>query len=493
MDTSDMAAWAPPRRRIFCNRTLNLRSIRAIGYDMDYTLIHYRVEEWERRAYDRLRHRFLERGWPVGHLRFDPGFVTRGLILDVELGNVVKANRFGYVVKAYHGTRQLEFDEQRSTYSRTLVDLAEDRYVFLNTFFSLSEACMFSQLVDLLDEERLPQMLGYPALYRIVRTSLDEEHMEGELKERVVARPEGLVELDEDVPLALIDQRAAGKRLLLITNSDWTYTRGVMGYAIDRFMPPGQTWRDLFEVVLLSARKPDFFTRPMPLFEVVDENGLLAPCVGGIRKPGIYVGGDASQVERYLDVMGEEILFVGDHLFSDVHVAKNVLRWRTALIMRELEGELDAIDGFERQEEELSAMMRDKQRMEHALSLLRLQLQRSQSGYGPQPEAPADGLRERMRVLREELVELDGRIAPMAVAAGELYNRRWGLLMRAGNDKSHMARQVERFADIYTSRVSNFLHETPFSYFRAPRGTLPHDLTVLAGERTGEPEGMPEP
>jgi hypothetical protein len=41
----------PAAREIFCNRTLNLRSIRAIGYDMDYTLVHYRTEEWERRAY----------------------------------------------------------------------------------------------------------------------------------------------------------------------------------------------------------------------------------------------------------------------------------------------------------------------------------------------------------------------------------------------------------------------------------------------------------
>ena len=30
-------------RGVFCNRTLNLRSIRAIGYDMDYTLVHYHV------------------------------------------------------------------------------------------------------------------------------------------------------------------------------------------------------------------------------------------------------------------------------------------------------------------------------------------------------------------------------------------------------------------------------------------------------------------
>jgi hypothetical protein len=38
-----------------------------------------------------------------------------------------------------------------------------------------------------------------------------------------------------------------------------------------------------------------------------------------------------------------------------------------------------------------------------------------------------------------------------------------------------MARQVERYADIYTSRVSNFLYHTPFLYLRAPRGSLPHD------------------
>ena len=56
-----------------------------------------------------------------------------------------------------------------------------------------------------------------------------------------------------------------------------------------------------------------------------------------------------------------------------------------------------------------------------------------------------------------------------------MLNPRWGLLMRAGNDKSHLARQVERSADIYTSRVSNFLSETPFAYLRAPRGSLAHD------------------
>ena len=47
--------------------------------------------------------------------------------------------------------------------------------------------------------------------------------------------------------------------------------------------------------------------------------------------------------------------------------------------------------------------------------------------------------------------------------------------MRTGNDKSHLAKQVERYADIYMSRVSNFLLYTPYVYLRSPRGSLPHD------------------
>jgi hypothetical protein len=47
--------------------------------------------------------------------------------------------------------------------------------------------------------------------------------------------------------------------------------------------------------------------------------------------------------------------------------------------------------------------------------------------------------------------------------------------MRTGNDKSHLAFQVERYADVYTSKVSNFLAATPFVYLRSARGSLPHD------------------
>jgi len=252
-----------------------------------------------------------------------------------------------------------------------------------------------------------------------------------------------------------------------------------MSFTLDSLMGPGASWRELFELVIVSARKPDFFTHSMPAFEVVTQDGLLRPCPGGIKKPGVYVGGDATDIERYLGVAGEEILYVGDHIFVDVHISKSVMRWRTALVLRELEEEVAALEAFAAQQTELAHMMEAKVRLEFAFSQARLKLQRLTNAYGPQPADDAQQLKDAMAALRAELVALDEHIAPLAKAGGEILNSRWGLLMRAGNDKSHLARQVERYADIYTSRVSNFLYETPFVYLRAPRGSLPHDAAQV--------------
>lgn len=466
---------APHLRRIFANRTLNLRSIKAIGYDMDYTLIHYRVEEWERRAFESLRERLAAQGWPVEGLQFDASLTARGLVIDIELGNTVKANRFGYVVKAFHGTVPLEFEAQRRAYARTLVDLAERRWYFLNTLFSLSEGCMWAQLVELLDAGRLPGVLGYEDLHRRVRRAIDEAHVEGALKAAILADPERFVEVDDELALALADHRAAGKRLMLVTNSEWEYVQPLMSFALDRFLPAGGSWRELFEVVISSSRKPEFFARSMPLLAVDHATGLLRPCPLGIPGPGVYVGGDAAQVEEYLGLSGEEILYVGDHVFADVHVSKDVLRWRTALVLRELEEELAAQEAFDPWARELAGLMAAKERVEAQQCAARVALQRRQAGYGPPVRESVDGLKTRLASLREEGERLDERIAPLAQASARVLNPHWGTLMRAGSDKSLFARQVERSADVYTSRVSNFLLATPFAYLRAHRGSLPHD------------------
>jgi len=465
-------------RGVFCNRTLNMNSIRAIGYDMDYTLVHYHMEAWEDRAYTYIRDSLEAEGWPVRELTFDPGLVMRGLIIDTEYGNVVKANRFGYIKRAFHGTQSLSFETQRRIYQRTLVNLSAPRWVFLNTLFSISEACLYMQLVDLLDQGKLGGRMGFADLYRHVKRTLDQAHMEGKLKAEVAAAPEHFVDLDEEVPLALLDQKEAGKKLLLISNSEWAYAASMLSYAFDRFLPQGMTWRDLFDIAIVGATKPDFFSVRVPAFELVSHDGLLREHQGLLKNGHVYIGGNASLVEESLRLKGEEILYVGDHIFVDVNISKSILRWRTALVIRELEEEIAAVQGFAPQQLEISGLMEKKEEIESRYASVRLELQRLRHGRNSPSGRSTEELEHEMVRLHRLIEELDGRISPLAQSAAQLLNPNWGLLMRTGIDKSHLARQVERYADIYTARVSNFFHLTPLAFFRSHRGSLPHDPTI---------------
>jgi HAD superfamily 5'-nucleotidase-like hydrolase len=469
---------APAGRAVFCNRTLNMRSIEVIGFDMDYTLVHYDVKAWEARAFAHVQQRLLAMGLPVADLRFDADLFSRGLVVDLQLGNLVKANRFGYVTQAARGTRMLPHDVVRKTYSQVWVDLSEKRWVFLNTLFSLSEACLYAQLVDLHDAGRLSRELDHAGIYELVGKSMDAAHLEGELKAEIIADPERFVAIDPELPQALLDLQRAGKKLFLATNSEWHYTQPMMSWAFDRFLP-GTNWRSLFELVIVQAKKPSFFDGNAPFFEVVGDRIASAPHQGALHKGHAYRGGNAQLVQAHFGVGGENILYVGDHVYADVHVSSQIRRWRTALILRELEDEVQHERKFAADQALLNQLMHDKEVLDREQAALRLALQRLDHRETPPPGAPATAhaIHERLRALRTEGEALEHRIAPLARAAGELGHPRWGPLMRAGADKSRLARQIERHADVYTSRVSNFLYLTPFGYLRAARGSLPHDPT----------------
>ncbi|KAK9835055.1 hypothetical protein WJX81_007524 [Elliptochloris bilobata] len=89
------ASAGAPQRAIYCSRTLNLRSIQVIGYDMDNTCVNYNVEAWEGRAYSYGMQWLWEAGCPVEGLSIDLDLVTRGLIVDKALGNLLEMDRFG--------------------------------------------------------------------------------------------------------------------------------------------------------------------------------------------------------------------------------------------------------------------------------------------------------------------------------------------------------------------------------------------------------------
>lgn len=52
-------------KQIFCNRSLNMKNILAVGFDMDYTLAQYKPETFESLAYEgTIRKLVYDLGYP---------------------------------------------------------------------------------------------------------------------------------------------------------------------------------------------------------------------------------------------------------------------------------------------------------------------------------------------------------------------------------------------------------------------------------------------
>ena len=64
-----------------------------------------------------------------------------------------------------------------------------------------------------------------------------------------------------------------------------------------------------------QARKPEFWANSQSLYEVVSDDGLMRPVMTA-HKGGLYCGGSAVMVERALQLEGDDILYVGDHIYT---------------------------------------------------------------------------------------------------------------------------------------------------------------------------------
>lgn len=84
----------------------------------------------------------------------------------------------------------------------------------------------------------------------------------------------------------------------------------------------------------MQARKPEFFNSKMSLYEIVTEDGLMRPAMDAKvdETPGrLYCGGGAAMVEKALGLNGDEILYVGDHIYTDAALAKINFRWELTI------------------------------------------------------------------------------------------------------------------------------------------------------------------
>lgn len=462
--------------RIFTNRRIKLSRIQAIGFDMDYTLAQYNVEALDQTIMDRvLKVLTKEHGYPdcILDIKLEPQFAIRGLVLDTELGNVLKMDKFRYVSLAYHGLQPLESSVRAKLYNSSRIHFQSGRYKSIDTLFALLETYLLAAIIELLENQR-GQKVVYPELYGHIRSAIDVCHSDGSLKQEIRNNPRKYIQDDPMLIPALHRFKEAGKRLFVVTNSEPDYTEFVLSYLFRHASPFFKDWRECFEIVGASAAKPRFFTTGTPL-EVLETG-----------KSHFFSGGHIDYLEDQLGINGDHILYVGDHIYGDILKSKRTSHWRTCIIVpellfqiraeKEVEPILQKLLVNESQRKEIS--MKLNWRRSHAIDLQQFKLAEADDMNAKLLEKIDDRIKALNRELEQDNEQFSATLRESRALRREMserFNPFWGRLFKTGDQLSLLAEQIRDYACIYTAAVSNFNFYDPNNYFVGVAAPMSHE------------------
>ncbi|KAJ8356027.1 hypothetical protein SKAU_G00188210 [Synaphobranchus kaupii] len=136
----------------------------VIGFDLDHTLCRYHLKETSRLIYESFARYLVEyKNYDKDLLTLTPAtwdFCFKGLVVDLEDGNLIKLAEDGTVLRATHGTNDLSteeiikhygpkrewkhFDSLNTSYTRSA------KYYFYDNYFDLPGALLCARVVDML-------------------------------------------------------------------------------------------------------------------------------------------------------------------------------------------------------------------------------------------------------------------------------------------------------------------------------------------------------
>lgn len=119
-------------------------------------------------------------------------------------------------------------------------------------------------------------------------------------------------------------------------------------------------------------------------------------------------------------------MYTGDHIFADIIISKKKHGWRTLLVVPELRKELHVWN-------EVQPIYQRLLKLEYIKS----EIYRSMD-YSAKSQPDTTLIRKQMRDALEEL--------------NNVYNKWFGSLFRSGLKLSFFGMQVQRYADLYTSK-----------------------------------------
>lgn len=462
--------------RVFVNRTLNLKRIHYLGFDMDHTLVRYNSSAFEALAHRTMIEKLVrDKGYPASCLKLDFSYdrAIRGLVIDKAQGNVLKLSRYSAIRVSYHGLKPIDYREQTRLYKSVYIDLRDPNYLAIDTSFSIAFAGLFMQLVELKDS--IKEGSDSPALPDYVRIAddlsavLDRAHRDGSLKDEVRKNLDHYILKDPGTVAGLERYKKHEKKLFVVTNSDFSYSKLLLDHCITPFLKEHKSWEDLFDYVITSSAKPRFFVDNQRFLKIDPRTGFMTNMDKKLE-PGIYQGGSANVFTHDLAVEPDEILYIGDHIYGDILRLKKDCAWRTALVVEELGDEIakeiQSLPIFD----QINKLMEQKIPLEIKLDKL----------ISEQIEASTHSHDEAIRQLLGEISDIDKQVSPLIKQQQQKFNPYWGEVMRTGIEESYFAYQVDRFACVYMAKLEELLAISPRTYFRSQRRPMAHDLAILS-------------
>jgi len=237
-------------------------------------------------------------------------------------------------------------------------------------------------------------------------------------------------------------------------------------------------------LMFAGSCKPAYLTDPyLNLFRVVPEDGSLKNTDGLFEIEALgengaakflemgktFQGGNWNHLQAMLDAQaGEEILYVGDHLYADVLRSKRALGWRSCFIMPELPEEMRIF----RRQLELRKSIVELRKLREELGSYADSLRRDSKG-----SAFGEGRNAEKKL--EAIEEDDGLVKDKLTQAHREYHSafhpRWGQMFMAGYQDSRFGYFVKNYACLYTSKATNLGLASTSRAFRTSGELLPHD------------------
>jgi hypothetical protein len=254
----------------------------------------------------------------------------------------------------------------------------------------------------------------------------------------------------------------------------------------------GERWLDYFDLVICGARKPGFLLDPyLPIFRVRTEDDTLqnieigtdALAAKALAEGKVFQGGNWMQLHRMLKLStGSALMYVGDHMYSDILRSKRTLGWRTVLIMPELRQEVRLLVRSEEERRTLEQMRIARARAD--LGIRQIHLRRLELFANAAAASPADGdpfpqLDAEEDRLHDELNRLKQEISATVEARHLTFHPIWGQIFKAGHQNSRWAQQVQDYACLYTSRATNLYLATGSARFSTRADLMPHDRACI--------------